>query len=196
MIHPLRLAAVLASFLLLGAAALEPQRDALARDPEYIVLDSDADAFRERFNADVGKTRILMLVSPTCGGCLRGADQTQKKVLSRIDSDGLAAYAVWVPANSARERHMPRVTKLVHDPRATEYWDEYDVVEDWYRDMLDFDGPCAGIFMIYGPDARWDGEAPPEPDYWEDAHSDLRAVELAPQFKAKRFEQIVRDYLP
>ena len=109
MIHPLRLAAVLASFLLLGAAALERQRDALARDPEYIVLDSDADAFRERFNADVGKTRILMLVSPTCGGCLRGADQTQKKVLSRIDSDGLDAYEVWVPANGARERHMPRV---------------------------------------------------------------------------------------
>ncbi len=181
---------------LVGASALRLSGDGLLSDPEYMVLDVDADALKAKFNADVGKTRILMLVSPTCGGCLRGADQIQKRVLSKIDSPDLSAYAVWVPANGARERHLPPVLNLVTDSRATEYWDEYDVVEEWYREMLEFDGPCAGVFLVYGPEARWSGDSPPEPDYWEDAHSDLRVEYLAPQLNAKRIARIVAESLP
>ena len=46
---------------------------------DFTVLDSKLGDFKSAFNADTGKLRIVMYVSPTCGGCLRGAQQTQKK---------------------------------------------------------------------------------------------------------------------
>ncbi len=191
----IRSLAFISLLFVVAATAARIGSEADDSDPKYLVLGADAEALRSRFNDDLGKTRVVMLVSPTCGGCLRGADQVQKKVLAKIDSPDLAAYAVWVPANGGRERHLPRVLDLVTDARATQYWDDSDVVEEWYRVMLEFDGPCAGVFMVYGPEARWDGESPPEPDYWEDAHTDLRAVYLAPQLNARRLAEVVRKQL-
>ena len=110
-----------------------------------------------------------------------------------MDDPNLAAYVVWVPRNGAREPHVPRVTHLVTDPRASQYWDEYEAVVDPYDAMLDLTGPCAGIFMLYGPAARWD-DGPPEPAYYEDAHA--REYDRAgPQFDARRFAARVRAAL-
>ncbi len=111
-----------------------------------------------------------------------------------MDDPNLAAYVVWVPRNGARERHVPRVTRLVTDPRATQYWDAYETVVDPFDEMLALTGPCAGIFMVYGPDVRWEEADPPEPDYYEDAHA-RQYRRSGPQFDAKRFAHRVRAAL-
>jgi hypothetical protein len=64
-----------------------------------------------------------------------------------------------------------RVTKLVTDPRAAHYWDEYEALLGPYGEMFSLTGPCAGIFMLFDREARWDGSRPPEPLYWEDVHA-------------------------
>ena len=89
----------------------------------FTVLDSSLGDFKSAFNADSGKLRLVMYVSPTCGGCLLGAQRTQKKVLATIDSRELAAYVIWAPKNGGREKHVDRVLDLVTDARATQYWD-------------------------------------------------------------------------
>jgi hypothetical protein len=161
----------------------------------YTTLDRGAQPFRSAFNEDAGKVRLVMYVSPTCGGCLRGADQSQEHILDRIDSADLSVYVVWAPRNGAREEHVERVTKLVTDERAVHYWDEYSAVATPLDVMLSLTGPCAGIFMLYDGAASWEGDAPPEPLYWEDAHARELGRDGAPQFDAKGFAEKVRELL-
>lgn len=162
--------------------------------PDYATLDRDAEPLKTEFNAARGKVRLVMYVSPTCGGCLRGAKQVQQDVLATTDSDHLEAYVVWGPKNGARERNVHRVTGLVADERATQYWDEFGVVARAYDEMFALAGPCAGIFMLYGPDAEWEGAGPPKPAYLEDAHA--REFDRPhPQLDAERLADRVRALL-
>ncbi len=161
----------------------------------FPTLDRQAQPFQTRFNEDTGKLRLVMYVSPTCGGCLRGADQSQKHILDRIDSDELSVYVVWAPKNGARVQHVERVTKLVTDDRATHYWDEYSAVAGPLDEMLKLTGPCAGTFMLYDRDARWEHGNPPKILYWEDAHALDWNRDGAPKFDAKGFADKIRELL-
>ncbi len=163
---------------------------------EFTVLDSNLGDFKSAFNADTGKLRLVMYVSPTCGGCLRGAQQTQKNVLAPIDNPELAAYVVWVPKNGGREEHVNRVLDLVTDARATQYWDGNGAAVDAYDAMFGIEGrPCAGVFMLYRPDAVWKGDSPPMPEYFEDAHAREFSRTAGPQFDGSRLAKRARQLL-
>lgn len=116
-------------------------------------------------------------------------------MLAKVDDPDLAAYVVWVPRNGALERHVDRVTTLTNDSRALHYWDGLQTVMAPYNDMFSLTGPCAGVFLVFGPKARWDGEAPPRPDYAEDAHAKQFDRPL-PQWDAKRFAERVLEMIP
>ncbi|MGH7541319.1 MAG: hypothetical protein ACRELC_09990 [Gemmatimonadota bacterium] len=163
--------------------------------PAYETLDADAEPLKSAFNADASKVRIFMYVSPTCGGCLRGARDIQKHVLDDVDASNLAVYVVWAPKNGARERHVEKATGLVQDARATQYWDEEGAIVRSLDAALRLTGPCAGAFMIYGPAARWEGQDPPQPAYWEDAHVIDLGRDVAPSFDAETFGTKVVELL-
>ncbi len=101
---------------------------------------------------------------------------------------------MWVPRNGGRERHVSRVTNLVTDSRATQYWDDYSTVADAYTEQLSLTGPCAGIFMLYGPDQTWEADEPPRALYLEDAHA-RQYRRPYPQFDVERFAERVRELL-
>ena len=110
------------------------------------------------------------------------------------DSPNLAAYVVWVPKNGAREEHVSRVTGIVTDERVQQYWDGLQAVMQPYHERYELTGPCAGLFMVFGPDAEWGANGPPEPEYVEDAHArqyNRRHV----QFDGKRFAAYVMELL-
>lgn len=174
--------------VVLGAAMIAPP------STEVRVLDAKAEPLRSTFDADRGKVRAILYVSPTCGGCLRQADEIQKEVLAAIDDPDLAVYVVWAPRNGAQEEHVERVAGLVDDPRATQYWDGHGAVADPVDAMLELTGPCAGIAMLYGPAATWSAAGPPEPELWEDAH-DFEFQRAAEQFDAERFTGRIRKML-
>ena len=160
----------------------------------FIALDGAAQPLKNAFNADAGKVRLLMYVSPTCGECLRGAKQGQKDVLATIDDANLRIYVVWAPKNGGRQQDVGRVTQIVTDPRAAQYWDGHRVLTDAYDRTLTLSGPCAGIFMLYGPQARWNGTAPPRADYLEDAHAH-EFNRPYPQYDAHRLADKAREML-
>jgi len=163
---------------------------------DFTVLDSSLGDFRSAFNADTGKLRIVMYVSPTCGGCLLGAKQTQENVLAAIDGSELAAYVIWAPKNGGRERHVDRVLNLVTDARATQYWDGNGSAVDAYDAMFGIEGrPCAGVFMLYGAEAVWEGNSPPVPEYFEDAHAREFSRTAGPQFDGSRLADRARQLL-
>lgn len=98
-----------------------------------------------------------------------------------------------MPRNGARENHVERVTGLVTDSRATQYWDTDGAVIEPYDEMLELTGPCAGVFMVFGRDATWE-DGPPEPEYLEDAHA-KQYKRPHPQWDAERFTARVREML-
>ena len=163
---------------------------------DYVVLDSNLSDFKSTFNADNGKLRLVMYVSPTCGGCLRGAQQSQKKVLATIDSPELAAYVIWAPKNGGREKHVNRVLDLVTDVRARQYWDGKGSAVDAYDAMFGIEGrPCAGVFMLYSGDAVWDDDVPPIPDYFVDAHAREFSRTAGAQFDGNLLAERTREML-
>ncbi len=167
-----------------------------AAQDNYVVLDQSLGAFKSAFNADRGKLRLVMYVAPTCGGCLRGAKLSQQELLAEIDNPELAAYVVWVPKNGAREEHVDRVLDLVTDERSSQYWDAEGAATRAYDVMFEIEGrPCAGVFMLYASDAFWDGESPPVPVYFEDAHAREFKQKAGAQFDAGRLADHARRLL-
>ena len=165
---------VVLAVLATGFAGVDPPtaRYASRHVSRYVTLDANGELFRDAFNSAEGKVRIVAYVAPTCGGCLRGAKLLQEDVLASVRDDRIEVMVVWVQKNGARERHVDPVIKLVTDDRATHYWDKHGYVVDALDEQLGLTGrACAGAFLVYGPDAQWTDDAPPDPVYWSDAHS-------------------------
>ncbi len=161
----------------------------------YVTIDANGEVLRDAFNAAEGKVRVVAYVAPTCGGCLMGAKLLQNDVLESGRDQRVEVLVVWVPRNGARERHVDPVLKLVTDDRATHYWDEHGYVVGALDGRLGLTGrACAGAFLIYGPDARWTDDSPPDPAYWSDAHS-REFEQHGPDFHPEVLERELRALL-
>ena len=81
------------------------------------------DEFKEEFNDDKGKHRLLVLVSPTCPMCVDGAKWIEKEVLAKYPDEEIVVYAVWfnMVRTDRKSRWKP---ELMDDDRVTHYWDE------------------------------------------------------------------------
>ena len=115
-------------------------------------------------------------------------------MLEQTESPNLAVYVVWVPRNRAQEKHVQRVTGIVTDERARQYWDGHEALVAPFDKRYALTGPCAGIFMVFGPEARWEDDDPPEAAYAEDAHA-IQYGRSLPQFDARRFARRVMAML-
>lgn len=73
---------------------------------------------------------------------------------------------VWVPVLNAKEKHVPAVSHLVPDPRASHFWDGHGALVQGYREALGLSEPAWDIYMVYPPGVRWEGNRPPVPTYW------------------------------
>ena len=78
----------------------------------------------------------------------------------------LRAFVVWVPVIGGKESDVPAATATVGDPRARHFWDQGGATVQAFRETLGFREPAWDIYLIYGPEARWDGPAPPAPAFW------------------------------
>ena len=92
-------------------------------DMPFDVLNGDLEAFRMAFDAAGGQPGIVMLVSPTCGLCLRGAEGVHRALQERTPGAALTLLVVWVPVLAATEADVPLATRFVPDPRASHFWD-------------------------------------------------------------------------
>lgn len=61
---------------------------------------------------------------------------------------------------------MPVATRLVPDERATHYWDATGQLMRGYARKLALPEDAWDMFLIYGPEARWEDDLPPEPRFW------------------------------
>ncbi len=145
---------------------------------------------RDRFNADADKLRFVALLSPTCGGCLRGARAIQQSILDSYPDLDIAVHVVWLPMlGSDNEASAKKSSLMYTDSRVRQYWDGdrssgWAYTNDLFSDMgermklaiandeqLKRDvqprgqGPMWDMYMVYEPGVTW-GETTPAPASW------------------------------
>lgn len=76
-------------------------------------------------------------------------------VLEANRSAPLKVYVVWFNMLPGDDRARLD-TRVLSDPRATNYWDEQKVVGTWYSQQVTRSrGTTWDAFFLYGPQARW-----------------------------------------
>jgi hypothetical protein len=121
----------------------------------------------------------------------------QWDVLAKVkDRSDLRAYVVWVPMSRGLERDVPNATREVPDARATHYWDGDGQLIQGYREVLGgFDEPVWDTYLLYGPEAKWEGERPPAPAFWMHQLGSARRprVKTGPFWDPARFLERTRS---
>ncbi len=154
---------LLALFVLPGSAMA--QTDAPI---EIIPLGEDSQRLIDDFNARAGTVRQVFIIGPTCGVCLRGmADLNSAYIAERQGDPRLHTFVVYVPALQATAADVPPVAELMAGPRIDHYWQESGMIGVDYQPIFETEIYIWDFWFIYGPDAVWEGDMPPVPDFWQ-----------------------------
>jgi hypothetical protein len=154
--------------LLAQGDALRARAAASGADAPHEVIDGDGQPFRDAFNAGVGTVRVVMLVSPTCGYCLEGARSVHQALTASLAdaATDVAVHVAWVPVLQAEAAHVPLATRFVSGAHVTHYWDAARLLVRGYEGTLGLAGDAWDVYLLYGPDARWEDASPPSPAFW------------------------------
>lgn len=123
--HTLHAAAATVALALVAAAAVPVHGSSVLED------------LKSQFNADKGTPRLVVLVSPTCPGCVSGAGWIQEYILKRNPKVDLKVYAVWYemyPGDSPDD--FPEARKMMPDKRVSHYWDQPKDVGRWFHGLV------------------------------------------------------------
>lgn len=104
-------------------------------------------------------------------------------MLARLGDPAVRIFVVWVPMSRGLERDVPAATREVWDARARHYWDGDGQLIASYRDVLGgYNEPVWDTYVLYGKDARWEGDAPPRPAFWMHQLGSARRPRVAGPF--------------
>lgn len=88
------------------------------------------------------------------------------------DAD-VEVFVVWSGQVGGRPRHVSEAAALMPDPRARHYWDGGRVVGAAFQSLSVEDrefrlaDEAWDVWLLFGPDAEWTADGPPEPAWWE-----------------------------
>jgi len=167
----------------------------------YTVIDKGAAQLRADFNAAKGSVRALFVVDPVCPGCLRGLDDMNKDLLSKTNDPRLQTFVVHVPVLTPppKAKDVPKAAKLLRNDHVHHYWNPSGSFGEELSEGLGLkvDGEDVyawDVWLVYGPDAVWDGEQPPKPDYFMHQLWVLGVTDL-PRLDSQVFAQRVHKLL-
>lgn len=193
---------VLAIGVLGGTVSCTPADigDATAAASRYTVLDEQGTELRDDFNRYAGSVRLLFVVDPVCGGCLRGLDDVNRDLLATTSEERLETFVVHVPVIGGKAKNIAPAATLLHNAHVHHYWNPSG---EFGRELAEAVGMKNGdklvyawdVWLIYGPETTWDGASPPQPVrlmhqlYGLEEHPDF------PLLDSKAFGQEVRTLL-
>ena len=171
------LAVVLMAGLYLGSGGSTPTE-------QSPFTDLNLAAFKAQFNEAAASTRVILLVSPSCPYCLRGAAEFEQ-VLESHPGAPLSVFAVWQPILPT-DWGKPGSGGLrrLRDPRVRQYWDAGHSVAIELGKVAETNccydrGIPWDSMAVFEPGALW-GETLPEP-----AMFDGIIMEVVPRFEAR-----------
>ena len=178
----------LLSLMLLAASPAD------ASQKSYVVLDKSLSRLRADFNANVGKVRMLYIVGPTCGICLRGMSDLQEAVYSKKGDDPrIVTFVVHVPTLGAREANVAPASRLIANRYTTHYWEETGITGKLMQEVMGVDKYVWDFWTIYGPDVVWSDERlMPAPSFWQ---HQLDGLPIDKKLNANVFAAKVDEFL-
>jgi hypothetical protein len=130
-------------------------------------LDESLSALKAAFNAAPESVRLLFIVGPSCGPCLRGLMELNTALGSELLSDArLRVLIVHVPTLGAQESHARRAAHLLTGTSVTHYWDPSGKSGDAVQQALDIPEYAWDVWLTYAPGPTWSDFAPPPPAAW------------------------------
>jgi hypothetical protein len=160
---PLIAASTLLTFIPLAALGTD------ASQTPYVVLDKTLSQLRADFNANVGKVRMLYIVGPTCGICLRGMSDLQETVYSKKGDDPrMVTFVVHVPTLGAHEGNVVPASRLITNRYTTHYWEETGIIGKLMQQVMGANKYVWDFWTIYGPTVVWSDERlMPAPTFYQ-----------------------------
>jgi len=184
---------------LFGALVLLTLAPVRAQQQTLPALDQRLDPLRARFNQDIGKVRVIVLVDPTCPPCRWGASEIEKQVLETIPSKQLAVYVVWLPVlnfqdDATLQRNGQKESTRVSDSRATHYIDPNGFAGKQYSPILNipYHGPAWDVYLAFSADVRW-GDHAPAPIGW--MHQGGDGMDRARRLDGRKFADEIQKLL-
>ena len=92
----------------------------------------------------------------------------------------------------AEEEDVDDATDTFADRCARHFWDADGWTIEHFKSALGIEVDAWDLYLVYGPEARWDGPDPPRPSYW--MHQ-LRFVDNGPFLEAGALAAHVRRLL-
>ena len=86
--------------------------------------------------------------------------------MKKIDDARMSALVVWQPKRGGPEKDVPEATRTFPDPRARHFWDGEGWTVQRFKSVLGIRVDAWDLYLVYGPEARWDGPEPPAPSFW------------------------------
>ncbi len=129
---------------------------------------TDFASLQEVFNQDTGHVRMVALLSPSCGYCIKGY-RYMRKILDEVQDERLKMYVVWEPMLSGDSKKLAaRMSRKAKDPRMVyQAWDNERVTGKTWQASMDLPGIAWDVYFLYGPDTEWGDNGPSQPDYWQ-----------------------------
>jgi hypothetical protein len=195
------------------AAASYAQTDsapAQAALKPYTVLDDQGSQLRADFNRRVGTVRLLFVVDPICPTCLRGLDDMNRDLLASTTDPRLQTYVVheqvlgtaraapW--SRMAVGTDVPKAAQLLHNPHVQNYWNASGAFGQMLSQAVGLKNSehpvyAWDVWLIYGPEAKWEGPNPPRPRLLMDQLGALRGSTEFPHLDSHVFAQQVQALL-
>ncbi len=137
--------------------------------PGHAELDDSFAALRDAFNAGRGRVRLLFVVDPVCPMCLKGLADIDDALLAKTTDSRLDTHVVHVPVIGGTAEDVAPAAELLHNDRVRHYWNEsgrFGGRLSVAANLSDGDEFIYAwdVWLIYGPDAVWEGQDPPKPD--------------------------------
>lgn len=195
------LPAVLAVMVVLSLAACGHSRDATVSNVQYTVLGADDGPLREDFNRDRGDVRLVFLVDPICPGCLRGMADMGDALLAKLSASApVRVYVVFEPVIGGQAKDIPAAAALLRAPTSRLYWNPTGDFGRQMSHVLHYWNGHRWVYawdtwLIYRPDAVWNGAAPPEPAFLMHQLGGLPHTAQFPHLDARVFTAKVHTML-
>ncbi|MGH9351288.1 MAG: hypothetical protein ACRD2G_03875 [Terriglobia bacterium] len=109
-------------------SARQPRRTPSGQPPLESLRPANLSDFQRAFNGSRSSVRMVLLFSPTCPVCLRGASATGS-LLEKLHDPKLHVLVVWEPILPTDwERPTNGALARIHDPNVVQFWDHNHLV--------------------------------------------------------------------
>jgi hypothetical protein len=166
----------------------------------HVKVDDSFAQLRDDFNAKRGHVRLLFVIDSSCAMCLKGLADIDEALLAGTSDPRLDTFVVHVPVIGGNEEHISPAATLVHNERVKHYW---NASGEFGGRLSAVAGLSSGdkfvyawdVWLIYGPDASWEGRDPPKPELLMHQLPGLRGRVEFPPLDAEQFAAEVRTRL-